>query len=116
MVATPYPAEAEALKARPAFTRYRALGQGREVTLVEIEIPTGVMHQIRAHFSFVGHPVVGDTLYGAAERPGLTRHCLHASTIGLQHPDGSGRCEYTSPLPEEFLRVLDEVGIRPPAP
>jgi 23S rRNA pseudouridine1911/1915/1917 synthase len=114
MVATPYPAEAEALKARPAMTRYKALGNGDAATLLEVEIPTGVMHQIRAHFAFVGHPVVGDALYGGRQLPGLTRHCLHAASIGFSHPDGSGEVRYAAPLPEDFLVVLRQLGIHPP--
>jgi 23S rRNA pseudouridine1911/1915/1917 synthase len=113
MVATPYPAEAEELKARPAITRYRTLGQGAEATLVEVEIPTGVMHQIRAHFAFVGYPVLGDTLYGGRTLEGLDRHLLHASSIGFEHPDGS-RKVIRSPLPEEFRRALKQLGIEPP--
>jgi 23S rRNA pseudouridine1911/1915/1917 synthase len=115
MLATPYPAEAEALDARPALTRYRALSQGADATLVDIEIPTGVMHQIRAHFAFVGHPVVGDALYGGRELPGLSRHLLHASSIAFQHPDGSGRVRVDAPLPEAFVEALRTLGVALPA-
>ena len=114
MVATPYPAEAEELKARPALTRYRAIGHGDSATLLEIEIPTGVMHQIRAHFAFVGFPVIGDLLYGTRTLEGLNRHCLHAAAIGFEHPDGSGRTLVSAPLPPDFLRALERVGINPP--
>jgi 23S rRNA pseudouridine1911/1915/1917 synthase len=114
MVATPYPADAEAMKARPALTRYKALGLGDGATLVEVEIPTGVMHQIRAHFSFVGYPVMGDTLYGAKARDGLARHVLHAASITVSHPDGSGEHTYTSPLPDDFRAACASVGITPP--
>jgi 23S rRNA pseudouridine1911/1915/1917 synthase len=114
MLATPYPAEAEALDARPALTRYRAVSHGPDATLVDIEIPTGVMHQIRAHFAFVGHPVIGDALYGGRELPGLTRHLLHASSIAFQHPDGSGRVRIDAPLPEAFAAAMRTLGVEPP--
>jgi len=113
MLATPYPADAIELKARPAYTRYRALSATDDATLVEVEIPTGVMHQIRAHFGFAGHPVVGDTLYGGQPVEGLERHLLHASLIGATHPDGQP-FEYASPLPESFLAQLERLGLQRP--
>jgi 23S rRNA pseudouridine1911/1915/1917 synthase len=114
MVATPYPADAAALKARPATTRYAALGHGDNATLVEVEIPTGVMHQIRAHFAFVGFPVAGDTLYGGHPVSDGARHLLHASSIRFEHPDGSGDRRVVSPLPADFVAALARVGITPP--
>ncbi len=114
MLATPYPAEAEELKARPAITRYRALGTGDSATLVDVEIPTGVMHQIRAHFAFVGYPVLGDELYGGRALEGIARHLLHAASIRFAHPDGSGDKRVSSPLPPDFLAALDRVGIQAP--
>jgi 23S rRNA pseudouridine1911/1915/1917 synthase len=114
MLAAPYPAEAEALDARPALTRYEAISHGPDATLVAVEIPTGVMHQIRAHFAFVGHPVMGDALYGGRELPGLTRHLLHASAIAFQHPDGSGRVRVESPLPAAFVEAMRTLGVPEP--
>jgi 23S rRNA pseudouridine1911/1915/1917 synthase len=114
MVATPYPAEAEELKARPALTRYQSLGHGGGATLVEVEIPTGVMHQIRAHFAFVGYPVLGDALYGGRDVGTGERHLLHASSIGFDHPDGRGRTRLAAPIPADFLKILASFGIQPP--
>jgi 23S rRNA pseudouridine1911/1915/1917 synthase len=114
MLATPYPAEADEFKARPAITRYRALGIGQSATLVEVEIPTGVMHQIRAHFAFVGYPVLGDTLYGGRTLEGIHRHLLHAASIEFDHPDGSGRKRIDAKLPADFIEGLAKVGIQPP--
>jgi len=115
MLATPYPAEAEELKARPALTRYRALGHGDGATLVEVEIPTGVMHQIRAHFGFVGFPVRGDTLYGAADAGLSGRHFLHASSIGITHPGTNESLTVRSSLPEDFRKALAAAHIDVPA-
>lgn len=114
MVAAPYPAEAEELKARPAVTRYRALGQGGGATLLDVEIPTGVMHQIRAHFAFVGYPVLGDALYGGRDVGTGERHLLHASTIGFDHPGGLGPMRLSAPIPPDFLGILASFGIQPP--
>jgi 23S rRNA pseudouridine1911/1915/1917 synthase len=73
-------------------------------TLLEVEIPTGVMHQIRAHLAFIGHPLAGDALYGGPEVPGLSRHFLHAGRLAFAHPDGS-RVHYQSPLPVDLERI-----------
>ncbi len=115
MVATPYPAEAEKLKARPALTRYKALAHGEGLTLVAVEIPTGVMHQIRAHFGFVGYPVVGDTLYGGRPIEDGKRHLLHASSIGFRHPEAGAPTRINSPLPADFRQALEHAGISVPA-
>lgn len=116
MVATPYPAEAEELKARAALTRYTAigLGNGESATLLDIEIPTGVMHQIRAHFGFVGHPVVGDPLYGAQPLEGFTRHALHAASIVVRHPGTGERTRYSAPIPADMAAILSQYGIQAP--
>lgn len=114
MLAAPYPAEAEALKARPAVTTYKAMGIGDGATLLDVEIPTGVMHQIRAHFAFTGHPVVGDELYGAQPVEGFDRHALHAASISFEHPDGSGRVQWSAKLPPELVALLARHGLQPP--
>jgi len=95
------PGWAETHRARPAVTRFVPLERRGGLTLVEVEIATGVLHQIRAHLAFIGHPLAGDALYGGPELPGLTRHFLHASRLGLAHPDG-GRARFDSPLPDDL--------------
>lgn len=115
MLATPYPAEAEKLGALPAVTRWRALARGGGATLVEALIPTGVMHQIRVHFSFAGHPVLGDQLYGGRPLDGLERHFLHALSLGFDHPEDGRRVTLTAPLPPELEAALSARGIARPA-
>jgi 23S rRNA pseudouridine1911/1915/1917 synthase len=104
-------AYAEEHGARPAVTRFEPVERRGGFTLLEVEIPTGVMHQIRAHLAFIGHPLAGDALYGGPDLPGLWRHFLHAARLAFAHPDGS-RAQYESPLPadlSEALRRLDAV-------
>ncbi len=91
--------------ARAAVTRFLPLERKGGFTLLEVEIPTGVMHQIRAHLAFIGHPLAGDALYGGPEAPGLSRHFLHAARLAFAHPDGS-RVRYQSPLPPDLASVL----------
>lgn len=115
MLAVADPVEAESAKARPAVTEYRTIANGKAVTLVDVRIPTGVRHQIRVHFAFAGHPIVGDALYGARPVDGFERHALHAASIAIEHPDGTGRHEWKAKLPTEFTALLAKHEIVAPA-
>lgn len=78
-------------------------------TLLRVTIPTGVMHQIRVHLSHLGHPIVGDSLYGvASDKPSLSRHFLHAHRLKFTHPITQKTVEVISPLPEELAAFLKE--------
>ena len=94
------------LHGREALTRYRTVRRFGEYTLVEVMPVTGRTHQIRVHFASIGHPLVGDRVYGRSS-PLLNRHFLHAAGLGLFLPPHEERwCEFTAPLPEELRRVL----------
>jgi 23S rRNA pseudouridine1911/1915/1917 synthase len=99
------PEWAEVHGARPATTRFTPVERRAGFTLVEVEIATGVLHQIRAHLAFIGHPLAGDALYAGPDLPGLSRHFLHAARLAFAHPDGS-RPRFDSPLPEDLASVL----------
>ena len=92
-------------RARDAATYFRPLERFRHATLLLVQIPTGVMHQIRVHLASVGHPVIGDRLYG---RPSAhtTRQLLHASRLSFLHPDTGHPLEISSPAPADFTAVL----------
>ena len=92
---------------RPAETRFTVARAFPRHTLLEVRIPTGAMHQIRAHMAFLGHPVAGDLDYGGAASalPGLGRHFLHAWKLAFDRPEG-GRLEVESPLPPELAAAL----------
>ena len=94
--------------ARPAVTRFQPLERRGGFTLLEIEIPTGVMHQIRAHLAFIGHALAGDELYGGPLLAGLGRHFLHAARLAFAHPDGS-RAKYQSALPADLAAALAQL-------
>jgi 23S rRNA pseudouridine1911/1915/1917 synthase len=91
--------------ARPAMTRFQPLERRGGFTLVEVEIGTGVLHQIRAHLSFIGHPLAGDSLYGGPPLQGLERHFLHAARLGFSHPEGDRR-RFHSALPADLAAVV----------
>ncbi len=105
MQAASDPAYAEEHGARPAVTLFTPVERRGGFTLLDVEIPTGVMHQIRAHLAFIGHPLAGDVLYGGPDLPGLSRHFLHAARLAFAHPDGS-RARYESPLPADLSSVF----------
>lgn len=99
------PEWAELHGARPALTRFAPLERRGGFTLLEVEIATGVLHQIRAHLAFLGHPLAGDALYGGPELPGLSRHFLHAARLAFAHPDGT-RAKFQSPLPPDLAAAF----------
>jgi 23S rRNA pseudouridine1911/1915/1917 synthase len=89
---------------RPAHTTFRPIELWGDFTLLAVTITTGVMHQIRVHLASIGHPVVGDQIYGdAVPTPGVRRHLLHAYRIGFVHPTSGRRVEVSSPLPADLL-------------
>jgi 23S rRNA pseudouridine1911/1915/1917 synthase len=95
---------------RPAETHWQVERAFSRHSLLAVRIVTGVMHQIRAHLAFLGHPVVGDTLYGgeAAAVPGFRRHFLHAARLGFERPEG-GPAAVQSPLPRDLVLFLERL-------
>lgn len=93
---------------KEAVTHYRVLRRYREYTYAEFRLETGRTHQIRVHMSSIGHPLLGDTVYGPAKcKFHLQGQTLHAYTIGFVHPRTSAYIEVEAPLPEYFLHLLD---------
>ena len=93
--------------AQPALTRYRVVERFVGYTLVRAFPETGRTHQLRVHFAHIGHPIVGDTLYGSAH-PTLSRQALHAESLTFPHSDGSTRT-VSAPLPEDLHNLLKEL-------
>ena len=103
-----------ALKQWPALSRFKRIGQRRGVTLIEVEMATGVTHQIRVHLAAVGHPIVADALYGDAgsETFRLDRHFLHARVLEFRHPEDRRTIKVEAPLPGELQQVLKRLKIK----
>ena len=108
---------------RKAITKYRVLQRfsaqgetsplrgGENYDLVEVEPETGRKHQIRAHFTYLGHPIAGDKLYGFKNQPapkGLARQFLHASYLKIKLPDGEEK-EFRSELPDDLKEIINNL-------
>ncbi|MGI9116625.1 MAG: RluA family pseudouridine synthase [Gaiellales bacterium] len=99
----------DGIGARPAVTHFELLETFPEHTLEAVRLETGRTHQIRVHFAAIGHPVVGDPVYGptSGDTLGLRHQALHAHRLAFDHPVTGARIDVTSPLPDEFQHALD---------
>ena len=107
------PGEPGSIGKREAATEYRVTARYLGYTFLEVSPKTGRKHQLRVQLAFLGHPIVGDKLYGFKNQktlPGLSRHFLHASFIHIAYPDGTIQ-EFTSELPEDLKIVLKNISV-----
>ncbi|MCM3734800.1 RluA family pseudouridine synthase [Bacillus cytotoxicus] len=90
-----------------AVTHYEVMQYSKEnnITLVKVQLETGRTHQIRVHMSYLGHPLIGDVLYGGTTNR-LSRQALHAAHITMLHPITKQQIEADIPLPHDFSRIL----------
>ena len=95
---------------RPAVTHWRVLARYPGYTHVECRLETGRTHQIRVHMASIGHPLLGDTVYGSKKPwPGLAGQCLHARKLRFVHPATGELVEVECPLPDWFEKVLKQL-------
>jgi 23S rRNA pseudouridine1911/1915/1917 synthase len=107
---------------RQAHTTYRVLERLRGATLAEACLHTGRTHQIRVHFKFLGHPLVGDATYGHRQNQSLTeltgypapRQMLHSYQLGFIHPRTGKRLQFQAPAPDDFQDALSALRIAEP--
>jgi len=105
-------------RGKTAVTHYKVLRKMDGCALVECRLETGRTHQVRVHLASIGHPLVGDPLYGRAnsavrpilQRLGFRRQALHAAVLGFVHPVTSDRLRFTSDLPPDMRELIDETG------
>lgn len=91
-----------------AVTDYEVLGEAEDYSLLRIHLLTGRTHQIRVHFQSLGHPLLGDDLYGGpCER--ISRQALHAYSVTLQHPVTGEEMKWIAPVPEDMRRLMVKV-------
>ena len=95
---------------REAITHWTVLARYPGYTHVECRLETGRTHQIRVHLSSIGHPLLGDTVYGAKKPvPGLAGQCLHARRLQFVHPATGETVELECPLPDWFQEILRKI-------
>ena len=100
----------KAKNGRPAVTHYQVLERFGNFTYIECQLETGRTHQIRVHMSSIGHPILGDDLYGPSKSPyTLYGQTLHAKILGIVHPTTKEYMEFDAPLPTYFLDLLEKL-------
>ncbi len=106
-----------AARGKHAVTRYRTLRPLRHAALVECRLETGRTHQVRVHLASIGHPLLGDPVYGRDPAPlrpvlgelGFRRQALHAASLGFVHPIGGERLGFTAELPADMAELIDRI-------
>ena len=93
---------------KKAVTYYQVLKSYANASLVQLHLETGRTHQLRLHLSAIGHPLLGDWLYGQEDRDLIPRPALHSHRLELTHPVTRRRLTVTAPLPEDMARLLPE--------
>ena len=102
----------EKVHGKPAVTHYTVLGEFDNYSYVRFDLETGRTHQIRVHMAYLGHPLLGDEVYGPKKCPfKLQGQTLHAKVIGLVHPTTNEYMEWEAPLPEYFTRLLKNLRV-----
>jgi len=95
---------------REAQTEFHVKETYDENSLLELHPKTGRTHQIRVHLAFIGHPVVGDTVYGyRKQKIKISRHFLHAASVTFTLPDTGQRLTVSAPLPDGLQNILDRL-------
>lgn len=94
---------------KESVTTFKVLERFGDFTLLELKLETGRTHQIRVHMAYIGHPVLGDPLYGPKKVIGDFGQFLHAKTLGFTHPRTNEYMEFESELPEIFKEKINEL-------
>ncbi|MBK5255395.1 MAG: RluA family pseudouridine synthase [Vicinamibacteria bacterium] len=99
---------------RHAITHYKVVERFSRASLLEVELDTGRQHQIRLHLRAIGHPIMGDGVYGGKERSGASRPFLHASRLAFPHPFTAQPIDCESTPPRDFAEALRRLRNRAP--
>jgi 23S rRNA pseudouridine1911/1915/1917 synthase len=94
---------------REARTDFKVVHSGRNASMLECRLHSGRTHQIRVHLQHLGHPILGDVVYGGRRAGNFSRQMLHGWKLGLDHPRTKKRMHFEAPLPEDFKRAMKEV-------
>jgi 23S rRNA pseudouridine1911/1915/1917 synthase len=94
---------------RSAKTEYRVVRAGAEISLVECTLHSGRTHQIRVHLHYLGHPVLGDKLYGGKRAGDFPRQMLHAWKLAFRHPRSGDEMSFEAPVPSDFAAAMRKI-------
>lgn len=98
-------------QSRNAVTHYEVIARYNGYTHIRCKLETGRTHQIRVHMAYIGHPIVGDLVYGKKKpEKGLSGQCLHARSLRFVHPRSGENIFLTSELPEYFTQLISKLG------
>ena len=100
-------------RGRIAKTDYRVLETGAGLSLVECRLHSGRTHQIRVHLHHIGHPILGDRIYGPRNSGAHARQMLHAWKLGFSHPRTNEWKQFEAPMPADFEETMRKAGMRP---
>ncbi|WP_152392220.1 RluA family pseudouridine synthase [Paenibacillus guangzhouensis] len=95
-----------------AVTHFLVLERFGDYTMVELKLETGRTHQIRVHMKFIGHPLVGDPMYGRSKGMQMDGQALHAAVLGFVHPKTQKYLEFDAPIPADMEHLLDRLRTR----
>ena len=101
----------QSTRGRAATTEYRVVRAAERATLVECRLHSGRTHQIRVHLHHLGHPVLGDTIYGAKHAKDFPRQMLHAWKLGFRHPRTNELMRFEAPIPADFGAAMQTLGL-----
>jgi 23S rRNA pseudouridine1911/1915/1917 synthase len=94
---------------RTARTDFKVVRTGVDATLLECRLYSGRTHQIRVHLQHLGHPILGDSVYGGKRARHFSRQMLHAWKLGFDHPRSKSRLEFEAPIPDDFAAAVSAV-------
>jgi 23S rRNA pseudouridine1911/1915/1917 synthase len=109
----------DAARGKRAITHWTLMKKLRDAAMIECRLETGRTHQIRVHMSSIGHPLLGDPVYGSVKQKqrellralNFNRQALHAATLGFNHPISGDPLNFQSPLPSDMQHLLSEISI-----